>query len=308
MPDRSAARTRTVCLLAQAKVNLGLAVGARRADGYHEVATAMLAVSLADRLEFAPRARGFVLRVDGPEAKGVPTDERNLVLRAAQRLAAELGETRGATIRLTKVIPHGAGLGGGSSDAAATLRGLERLWGRRAGAKRLHAIAAALGSDVPFFLGNGFAMATGRGEILRSLALPADAFRRSMIIGVPDTAISTAMVYSSYEIPKSRLTAWKAVSTLVQLRAVSYFRDGDKRKLVNDLEGVVRTRVQAVPEALRDLRSAGAKHVRMSGSGSAVFGIVPAGASPRAVADRLRRTLHRVYVVRPARAGSRPCR
>ncbi len=299
---------RAIRLRAHAKVNLGLAVGPKRPDGYHEVATAMLAVSLADTLEFAPRARGFVLRVDGPEAKGVPVDERNLVLRAAHRLAAELGETRGATIRLTKVIPHGAGLGGGSSDAASTLRGLLRLWGRRLGAKRLHAIAAGLGSDVPFFLGAGFAMATGRGEHLRALTLPAGAFSRSIVIAVPDAAISTAMVYSNYEIPKSRLTAWKAVSTLVQLRALSYFRERAKRKLVNDLEGVVRTRVRAVPEALRDLRSAGANNVRMSGSGSAVFGIVPAGVSPRAVADRTRRTLLRVYVVRPVRAGSRPCR
>ena len=305
MPARG---VRVLRQTAHAKVNLGLAVGPKRADGYHEVATAMLAVSLADRLEFAPRARGFALRVDGPEAKGVPTDERNLVIRAALRLAAELGETRGAAIRLTKVIPHGAGLGGGSSDAASTLRGLLRLWRRRLGAARLHAIAAELGSDVPFFLGAGFAMASGRGEVLRALPLPAGAFARSIVIAVPDVTISTGMVYSNYEIPKSRLTAWKAVGTLVQLRALSYFRDRDKRKIVNDLEGVVRTRVHAVPEALRDLRSAGASNVRMSGSGSAVFGIVPAGVSPRAVADRTRRTLLRVYVVRPVRAGSRPCR
>jgi 4-diphosphocytidyl-2C-methyl-D-erythritol kinase len=151
-------------------------------------------------------------------------------------------------------------------------------------------------------------MATGRGELLRALNLPAGAQARSLVIAVPDVAISTGMVYSNYEIPKSRLTAWKAVSTLVQLRALSYFRDRAKRKLVNDLEGVVRARVRAVPEALRDLRSAGAINVRMSGSGSAVFGIVPAGVSPRAVADRVRRTLHKVYVVRPVRAGSRPCR
>ncbi len=302
------ARARPVRLCAHAKVNLGLAVGAKRADGYHEVATAMLAVSLADRLAFTPRARGFVLRVDGPEARGVPTDGRNLVMRAARRLARELGETRGATIALTKVIPHGAGLGGGSSDAAATLRGLLRLWGRRLGPKRLHALAAELGSDVPFFLGAGFAMATGRGEIVSPMAMPRGAMAHTLIIAVPDVSISTAMVYSNYEIPKSRLTAWSTVSTLVQLRAISFLGDRVKPKIVNDLEGVVRSRVGAVPEALRDLRRAGASHVRMSGSGSAVFGLVPPGASPRAVADRLRRTLHKVYVVRPVWAGSRPCR
>ncbi len=293
---------------AHAKVNLGLAVGAKRADGYHEVATAMLAVSLADRLAFTPRARGVTLRGDGPEARGVPTDGRNLVLRAARRLADELGERRGASIALTKVIPHGAGLGGGSSDAATTLRGLLRLWDRRLGAKKLSQIAAELGSDVPFFLGPGFAMATGRGEILRPLPMPRGGFDRSLVIVVPDISISTAMVYSSYEIPKSRLTAFNAVSTLVQLRALSFLRGDVKRRIVNDLEGVVRARVRAVPEALRDLRRAGASRVRMSGSGSAVFGIVSAGASPRAVADRLRGSSYKVYVVRPVRAGSRPCR
>ena len=289
-------------------MNLGLAVGAKRADGYHEVATAMLAVSLSDRLEFTPRGRGFVLRVDGPEARGVPTDGRNLVLRAARRLAAALGETRGASIRLTKTIPHGAGLGGGSSDAAATLRGLLRLWGRRVATRRLHALAAELGSDVPFFLGPGFAMATGRGEILRTLPMPRGALGRSIVIAVPDIAISTALVYSRYAIPKSRLTAWKAVVTLVQLRALSFFRDRDKRILVNDLERPVRVRVGAVAAALRDLRRAGARRGRMSGSGSAVFGLVPADTSPRAVAERLCRTLQRVYVAHPVRAGSRPCR
>ncbi len=299
---------RLVRLCAHAKLNLGLAVGVKRADGFHEVATAMLAVSLADRLVFTSRARGFALKVDGPEYRGVPTDARNLVIRAARCLAAELGETRGASIALTKVIPHGAGLGGGSSDAAATLRGLLRLWGRRLGAKRLHSIAAELGSDVPFFLGSGFALATGRGETLRPIPMPHGAMAHTLIIVVPDVSISTAMVYENYEIPKSRLTAWNTVSTLVQLRAVSFLGERGKLRIVNDLEGVVQTRVGAVPEALRDLRRAGASNVRMSGSGSAVFGLVPAGASPRAVADRLRRTLHKVYVVRPVRAGSRPCR
>jgi len=99
-----------VCLRAYAKLNLGLVVGARRADGYHEVATALAAISLADRLDFAPRARGFSLRVDGPEGRGVPTDATNLVIRAAEALAAELGERRGAAIHLTKHVPHGAGL------------------------------------------------------------------------------------------------------------------------------------------------------------------------------------------------------
>ena len=92
---------------AHAKVNLGLCVGARRADGYHEVATALLAISLHDRLAFSARARGVTLVVDGPEARGVPTGAINLVVRAARALAVALGERRGAAIRLTKAIPPG---------------------------------------------------------------------------------------------------------------------------------------------------------------------------------------------------------
>lgn len=290
---------------AHAKLNLGLAVGPKRADGFHEVATALIAISLHDRVAFAPRARGFTLAVDGPEARGVPLDDSNLVLRAARALADALGERRGAAIRLTKHIPHGAGLGGGSSDAAATLRGLLALWERTLSRARLHEIAAQLGSDVPFFLGPGFAMATGRGEILRPLAAPR---ALDFVVVVPDVAISTRWAYANYEIPKSRLTGFGHVATLVQLRAESYARDNVKPRLLNDLERGVRARFGAVPEALRDLRHAGARQVRMSGSGSAVFGVVPAGHSPRFVAERLRTSDSRVYVVRSVRAGSRPCR
>ena len=293
---------------AHAKVNLGLAVGPRRADGFHEVATALLALSLHDRIVFEPRARGFTLEVDGPEAAGVPRGEANLVVRAAQRLAGELGESRGARIHLTKVIPHGAGLGGGSSDAASTLLGLLRLWERRLAAPRLHALAAGLGSDVPFFLGSGFALATGRGEILRPLPLPRTGREPTFLVLVPDTSISTAWAYANYEIPKSRLTAFGHTATLVGLRAVAYARNKVKPRLFNDLERVVRPRVGAVPEALRDLRRAGVRHVRMSGSGSAVFGLVPAALSPGVVAERLKRTHARVYVARSVAAGSRPCR
>ena len=154
---------------AYAKINLMLAVGPRRADGYHEIATILCAISLHDTLSFRLRRRGFALSVDGPCARGVPRGPANLVLRAARLLARELGETRGATIRLTKRVPHGAGLGGGSSDAAATLRGLLALWKRRLPRSRLSALAAELGSDVPFFLGSSPALATGRGEILKPL-------------------------------------------------------------------------------------------------------------------------------------------
>jgi 4-diphosphocytidyl-2-C-methyl-D-erythritol kinase len=230
------------------------------------------------------------------------------VVQAARALAAALGEKRGAAIRLTKTIPHGAGLGGGSSDAAATLRGLLALWGRTLPPAELVALAATLGSDVPFFLGGGFALATGRGTILRPLVPPRARDGLTFIVVVPDAEISTRWVYANYTIPKSRLTGFGHTATLVQLRAEAFARERVKPRLINDLEGVVRPRVGAVSRALRDLRRAGLHHARMSGSGSAVFGLVPAALSPRVVAEKLERTYARVYVARPARTGSRPCR
>ena len=283
-------------------------MGARRPDGFHEVATALLAVTLADRLAFAPRARGFALVVDGPEARGVPADGTNLVVRAARALADALGERRGAAIGLTKRIPHGAGLGGGSSDAAATLRGLLALWGRTMPRGELAALAATLGSDVPFFLGGGFAMATGRGEIVRPLRPPPARTAPTFVVVVPDVGISTRWVYARHTIPKSRLTGLGHAATLVQLRAEAFTRQRLKTRLVNDLEHVVRPRVGPVERAFGDLRRAGLRQPRMSGSGSAVFGLVPANRPARAIAARLQEAYARVYVVRPARSGSRPCR
>ena len=298
----------TVARCAHAKINLGLIVGPKRPDGFHEVATALLAISLHDRLEFAPRARGFRLEIDGPEARGVPSDRTNLVLHAARALAAVTEETRGATIRLTKNVPHGAGLGGGSSDAASTLLGLLELWRRRVSPRDLFEIAAELGSDVPFFLGGGFALATGRGTELRKLRPPRAADGITFVVVVPEARVSTAWAYANYEIPKSRLTGFGHTATLLQPRAEAFARQRVKPRLLNDLEGVVAPRIEPVGRALRDLRRGGLTHVRMSGSGSAVFGLVPAALPSRVVVERLRKTYARVYVARPARSGSRPCR
>ena len=148
-----------------AKVNLALEVLRKRPDGYHELSTVLQAVDLCDRLT-VETADTITLETSEP---GLPTDERNLVVRAARMLRDAAGVDRGARIRLEKRIPLAAGLGGGSSDAAATLWGLNRLWGLRWKRERLVELAVALGMDVPFFLGRGRALGTGRGEVLRPL-------------------------------------------------------------------------------------------------------------------------------------------
>jgi len=291
---------------AYAKINLMLAVGPRRADGYHEIATILCAISLHDTLSFRLRRRGFALSVDGPCARGVPRGPANLVLRAARLLARELGETRGATIRLTKRVPHGAGLGGGSSDAAATLRGLLALWKRRLPRTRLTALAAELGSDVPFFLGSSPALATGRGEILRPLKPIAPPLR--ILLVVSDVPVTTAWAYAKYAPAKSRLTGWKHVVRLLQLRSEVNVRSKVHLNFYNDLESAVLPRVPAVRDALAALQAGGTEVARMSGSGSAVFGLVASTRSLRRIAAQLGDKGHTVTVARSVRAGSRPCR
>jgi 4-diphosphocytidyl-2-C-methyl-D-erythritol kinase len=291
---------------AYAKVNLMLAVGPRRKDGYHEVATLLQAISLHDVLGFRPRARGFTLKVTGPEARGVPRDGSNLVLRAARLLAAELGETRGAAIKLEKQVPHGAGLGGGSSDAAATLRGLLRLWRRRVPHARLSAIAARLGSDVPFFLGSGTAFARGRGEILTPVRPPRRALR--MVVVVPGIRVSTTEAYARHRTPKSRLTAWADAVNLVQLRAFRLSRGLPPEAFFNDLEGSVLRRHPAIREARDRLLKNGAVVALMSGSGSGVVGFASATTPPRVIAARLSRIDRKVFIARSVRAGSHRCR
>jgi len=299
-------RPRAIRLDACAKVNLGLLVGRKRPDGYHEVATTLCAISLHDTLVLTPHARGFTLAVDGPESRGVPRTRANLVLRAAHALADALGEPRGAAIRLTKRVPHGAGLGGGSSDAAATLRGLSLLWQRRMPRARLLEIAATLGSDVPFFLGTSPAFASGRGE--RVSPLPAIRPALRLLIVVPRVVVPTKWTYQQYVIPKSRLTGWKRMARLLQLRSEVIAGAKFKRMFSNDLERAVLPRTPVVREALVALRASGVKAVRMSGSGSAVFGISDTASTLARAAAELSSKGHRVYVARSVRAGSRPRR
>jgi len=151
--------------LAPAKLNLALEVTARRPDGYHEIDTVMTTLDLADRvtLRAAPDGAGLLVRLEGEHARGIdPADD--LAGRAARALAAAVGRAPDLEIAVEKRVPSSAGLGGGSSDAAAVLRGLAALWDLRWGGERLADVAAAIGSDVPFFLTGGTARCTGRGE------------------------------------------------------------------------------------------------------------------------------------------------
>ena len=246
-----------------AKVNRSLRVLGRRRDGFHELDTIFQTVDLTDTLFFLEgeeggKAAGDVsLTIEGAE---LPADGSNLILRAARALREKSAVRAGARIHLSKKIPIGGGLGGGSSDAAATLRGLVALWRLPATEGDLHALAASLGSDVPFFLLGGRARGTGRGEILETLP---DGPEEWLLLAFPPFSLSTAAVYSAFSAPA--LTDSAAQTNL----RVSDYGGGPDR---NDLEPAA----ESLRGELRRLRLAlsdhGATSARLSGSGSTVFG------------------------------------
>ena len=185
-------------IAAPAKVNLFLELLAKRPDGYHELQTLLAPIDLYDTLEIQPRDDDrIVLICDAP---GIPTGPENLVWKAAEALRTAYGVTEGASIRLTKRIPHEAGLGGGSSDAASTLLALNTVWNLNEPIEKLAAIAARIGSDVAAFLHDGPTWCTGRGEIVHSIpaAKPLD-----LVIVKPPFGLSTAEVYRNARLPET---------------------------------------------------------------------------------------------------------
>jgi len=280
-----------ITLQAPAKLNLSLAVLARRPDGFHEIESLMVPVTLHDTLSLRtvpdPDMRltvRFGGRLARPEAaplcRDVPADESNLVVRAARLLAAEAGETRGLEIELVKEIPSGAGLGGGSSNAAAALVGAARAWGLDWSRARLADLAARLGSDVPFFLVDGPAVASGRGEALMPVkGIPALA----AVIACPAAGLSTPAVYAQCAPDGGRRgTAWRLAEALV---AGDLGAAGDL--MLNDLEQPARALSADVVRLLEALAAAGAVRPMLTGSGSACFALARTAAEARGIAARL---------------------
>ena len=288
----TAARRRAVAVEARAKINLGLAVGPRRADGFHEMVTFFQSVSLADTLLVRRRARGFTLRVRAENvalrggsartrAVHVPSGADNLVLRAARLLAQRAGLRAGAEFRLVKRIPARAGLGGGSADAAAALRGLAALYGIRLAAKEWAELAAMLGSDVPFALRGGTALGRGRGERLTPLRL-----RRSFraLIALPTWSIATPAAFAAIDRRRNNLTAWGPYLRSAQVLGRERLTAERVMQFGNTFESVLGRRKREFEALRRRLEDAGAIAVRMTGSGSAVVGLLPnAREAPAAV-------------------------
>jgi 4-diphosphocytidyl-2-C-methyl-D-erythritol kinase len=275
-------------LRASAKVNLVLEVLGKRPDGYHELSTVMQAVDLFDRLTVEAAAT-ITLETSEP---ALPTDDRNLVVRAARLLQEAAGIKAGARIVLDKRIPLAAGLGGGSSDAAATLLGLNRLWGLRWRRERLVELAVKLGMDVPFFLGRGRALGTSRGEVLS--ALPGVGGYALVLVN-PGVGLSTQEVYG--RVPPG----WRAES------------DGTKRMLdalkkrnvvrvagalTNHLEHWVEPAMPVIGRMKAALFAAGALGAAMSGSGPTVFGLARSLDQARQIQRRVNRGGWSAWAVR----------
>lgn len=304
---------------ARAKLNLGLAVGPRRDDGFHELVTVFQSVSLADTLWIEPRARGFSLSVRHEDAslrpsgarrprgrrrfasRGIPAGRDNLVIRAARRLSDAAGLEGGAHFTLVKRIPARAGLGGGSADAAAALVGLARLERLRLTRTRRLELAAELGSDVPFAASGGTALGRGRGERLVPLRL-ARGFRA--LVAMPEWEVSTAQAYRAIDRGKYGLTAWGAKLRFGQSLGRERLTAERALRLGNTFESALGNRQSDFHSLCERLRAVGVPRPRLTGSGSAVFGILDPGRTVKSIlAGFVGR--ERLFVVRSRRTSLR---
>ena len=242
-------RARRLVVPAPAKVNLFLHVTGRRPDGYHTLESLFTLVDLADTLTLDVRDDGAIVR--SGEVPGVAAEE-DLALRAARRLQEATGSRQGVSIAIDKAIPMGAGLGGGSSDAASVLLALNRLWSLRLSREALIDIAAELGADVPFFVFGETALARGIGERLAAMTMPA----AHLVLAFPDVHVPTASIFAAPDLTRSTPSAKMEV-----------FSEGYGR---NDLAGVACARHPAVAEALAVMTKL-SPQARMTGSGACVF-------------------------------------
>ena len=293
----------TVVARAPAKVNVHLAVGPLRPDGFHELRTVYLAVSLFDTVTVAP-GDGLSLIVTGEGADGaVPADRGNLVWRAAELLAAHAGVPADATIAVAKTIPAAAGLAGGSADAAAALVALDQLWGTRAARDDLSGLAAQLGSDVPFSLTGGVALGSGRGEQVSPVLARTPSH---WVLGIAGEGLSTPTVYAELDRLRAdgRLPDGTAMAPAEPVLAA--LRHGSVADLagalVNDLQAPALALRPALRRALRAATDAGAAAALVSGSGPTVAALV----ADEEAAVRLAAALAGAGVFRTVRAVRGP--
>lgn len=285
-------------LKAYAKINLGLRILRKRNDGYHDIETIFHRIDLFDEVTFLPSQDVSLSSSDS----GLPTDERNLCVRAAESLRRRCNVDTGVRILLKKNIPVGAGLGGGSSDAAATLLGLVRFWKLKISDEELLSIALQLGSDVPYFLKSGTARATGRGEVLEYFFLDVPSW---IVLVYPNVQVSTAWAYAEHDRPNENGGTGDGGDRLgapISLKQIVCNNIARPRLfntlLRNDLEPVVFPAHENLAGLKQALFDAGAEFAQMSGSGSSVYGFFSDERLVSTAAEKL--AIHyRVFITQP---------
>lgn len=313
MRDAERSPREAVRVLAPAKLNLFLEVLGRRPDGYHELVTTMLALELDDRIELRPSASaGIRLSLGGPQASAdIPLDERNLVVAAAARgleraRASGRPAPTGLEIELEKHIPSQAGLGGGSSDAAACLLALEALLPGECDPEASRRSLSELGSDCVFFsqATTGSALCQGRGELVRALPAPAGEWFVALI--TPELRCPTGAVFAALEPPLARPTP--DIEGLVRMTELG--AEAARAQLFNRLERAARRALPELEAWFDCLAAARASHFRLSGSGSSLFGLYSGRSAARDELDRIlglaaERSLNirGSWVLKPARRG-----
>lgn len=269
---------------ARAKINLTLDITGLRADGYHEVSMLMQTIELADELTLRKTAGEISLRMDASGIVGgekIPADEKNLAWRAADEFQKFCGKSFGVAIELVKKIPAAAGLAGGSADAAAVIRGMNRLHDLNLTESELCTIGARVGSDVPFCIVGGTCLAEGRGEILTRIA-PMKKF--SVILAKPDGEISTAWAYKTYDAnPATVHPSNRAI--IKQIEQGDY--DAAFKNFSNVMESVALKKIPAIADCKRKMLAAGASVALMSGSGPTVFALTDNDSTAERIAAAL---------------------
>ena len=313
MNSHSVMTNATLTFNAYAKINLTLDVFSKRADGYHDIASVMQTISLRDTLHFTRRAEpGIGFTCHTPDAPDVPTDATNLVVRAAQLVldtAQANGHaiTGGVKIHLEKRIPSQAGLGGGSSDAATALRGVQSVLDLAdAGLplETLYTLAAQLGSDVPFFLMGGTVAARGRGEKLS--ALP-DGPPLSLVIVKPDESVSTGWAYNALDAAPDRKSHRATKRMEEALRGLDHDRVVAFQS--NDFELPIFQHYPKLAWLHDELMMAGCQIARLCGSGSALYGVAANPTEAERIAGLLRKKYpraHATHTIPRAEAVSQP--
>ena len=277
---------------APAKINLGLRVLGKRPDGYHNLLSLMVPLSICDELRFELGPRGIELRCPNSD---LPTDDKNLVYRAAQQVLKACQRDRGVRIELTKNIPVGAGLGGGSSDAASTLIAMNHLLDSPMERKDLHPVALKLGADVPFFLVGRWALAEGIGERLTPIEVVPTLWT---VLMQPHFQVSTRWAYDNLTLTTRPNESKFNLSgdTPAGEMAASHQRLLNRRQvnfkdilplLVNDFEPLVFGHYPQLYDSRKALLAAGAKAAPMTGSGPALVGLFDSESQARAAYDEL---------------------